>query len=77
MEATNQKASAASFDSVSGIQQTDGGTVMAYVIVNWRKGVSRAERNCTTWVVPDGPGLAGGVGPLALTPWPAWASSWY
>ena len=50
---------------------------MAYVIVNWRKGVSRAERNCTTWVVPDGPGLAGGVGPLALTPWPAWASSWY
>ena len=40
-----------------------------------RKHATGAEQNCTTWVVPDGPGLAGGVGPLALTVGPAWASA--
>ena len=45
--------------------------------------VSRAERKHATGaevklyhlVVPDGPGLDGGVGHPALTPWPAWVSA--
>ena len=41
------------------------------------RNLSRAEQKRTTWVVPDCPSQAGGVGPLALTARPALASPWH